>query len=455
MRRAGVYTDPDKAMRLTEIIVLGTSQTVAPASVREIVAMGTEDQSRLLEVLASHRDVFSEAAVVGTCTRTEIYIATQHARGAERRLRRLAAAAGGLSIELQRTHTYSRYGRGAARHLMRVASGLDSLMVGEGQVLAQVKIARDVGRSAGTVGPILDCLFDEAIRAGKRVRSETRISRGSVSVAAAAVEHAAESLGGLRDMNILVLGAGATAELVVKHLASRLPGCVTVLNRTLEKALLLAEKCGGEFGSVSDLAEGLRRADAVFLATGAAEPSLTVSVARAATAGREGQPLHVFDLSNPRAAERGVGRVEGLELHDIDALHVVAERNVRRRRDEVPAAERIVEEGLDRFWSWFESRRVIPVVTALRDAFFEVGAHEVKRQAYQFGQDNHVQLERFTTSLINKLLHLPTKHIKNLDPETPADRAKLEALQECFGLRVEFDRETRRPGNDRREALAS
>ena len=421
-------------MSLIEFFTLGTSHAVAPASVREAFALSEEGASSLLAYMSENPGVFQEAAVLATCTRTEIYVATCDAPAAEKRLRRFASGTRGLSLELQREYTYARYGRGAARHLLRVASGLDSLMLGEGQVLAQVKTARRLAEESGTSGPILGHLFDAAARCGKCVRTGTNISRGAVSVAAAAVEHAQTKPDGLEQADVLVIGGGETGSIVARLLAKKDVARIVIVNRTPERALELAAACGGEARPWSELEAVLAQVDVVFTATAAPAPVLCAEMLARALAGREDRPLRVFDLANPRDVEPSAARIQGVVVHDLDGLQSVVEQNRRRRASEVPGAERIVEHELQRFWSWFETRRVLPLLKALRASYYELGQDEVRRQLHHFDDTHREPLERFTRSLMNRLLHQPTVHIKSLDPTDHVDREKLEVLCDCFEL---------------------
>ena len=420
-------------MNSGQLFAVGTSHAVAPVSLRDALAMNQKRARRFLAELDSALPEVAEAVVLSTCTRTEIYLVTSDASAAERVHRRLVDRGRDATPSAGR-HIYLLKGESAARHAFRVAAGLDSIVLGEGQVLGQVKEARHLAWSEGTCGTILCQLFDDAVRCGKRIRTETELNRGSVSIASAAVQNVRRHFEDLGDRTVLVLGAGETGALAARMLAKLDPGRLLLVNRTRRRAEALARELGGEAWALGDIAEALEIADAAVCATASADPIITMDLAGRVHHARAGRPLLLVDIANPRDVAPGVASYAGFDLLDLDAIEATVTGTHERREKEVPRAEEIVEEELAVFLQWLDSRHVVPLLRSLREAFHDIGDEVLEAELRRLGEEHREAVSQVTRRVINKLLHTPTVNLKDLDLSTRSDALKLRALEELFGL---------------------
>jgi len=427
-------------MSLRGLFVIGTSHAVAPTSLREAMAMSKDRARKFLSELDSALPSVHEAAILSTCTRTEIYLVAPDRSSAERVRDRLASRAIDRSSRPER-HIYLFEGDEAARHVFRVAAGLDSIVLGEGQILSQVKEARRLAWSEGTCGTILCQLLDDAVRCGKRIRTETNLNRGSVSIASSAARFLEQELGGLQGRKVLVLGAGETGRLTSRLLAKLGLESIVVVNRTRRAAEALAREVGGQAESLRDLADVLEHCDAAVCATAAAEPVLGAELLRRVQHSRSFRPLVLVDIANPRDVEPTAAEIAGIVLYDLDRMREHVEDTHEQRRQEVEPAERIVEEELGEFVRWFETRDVVPLLRALREAFHEIGDEVIEAEIRRFGEQHREPLSRATRRLLNRLLHTPTVRLKSFDPSMNTDLLKLRAIEDLFALRDDIPAE--------------
>ncbi|NIP82447.1 MAG: glutamyl-tRNA reductase, partial [Gemmatimonadetes bacterium] len=400
-----------------DLIVLGASHVTAPAEIRDQVQMNAGEVEAFCGRLRSERDHILELSVLSTCNRTEIYGLVSDPDEASPIIRRAIEELKGVPHMGNGRYTYLLGGRDMVRHLFRVASGIESLMVGEPQILGQVRDAYKLADHSRVTGAILTRLFNTALHVGKRARTETEIGEGTVSVAYAAVEMALKVFDGLDKHTVAVVGAGETGRLVATHMAEQAPARLLVLNRTLERAEALAGELGGEARPFEALDEVLSIADVVVTATASPEPLLQSDALSEIARSRRTRPLVLVDISNPRNIDPAVGKIENIFLYDLDALEGIAEQNRARRAREIPKVEAIVEEEVDAFFDWYDALHVVPVLRAFRDRFHEVGHQEVARQR-GLTEEERESLAGYTRQLINKLLHHPTTRIKNIDAMT-------------------------------------
>ncbi len=418
-----------------DLIVLGASHETAPAEIRDEVQMSPEEVEQFCARMRAEKEQILELSVLSTCNRTEIYSLVKDPDTADELLRKAVEELKGVSHLSNGRYTYHLDGREMVRHLFRVASGIESLMVGEPQILGQVRDAYKLADHSRFTGAILTRAFNTALHVGKRARTETAIGEGTVSVAYAAVEMALKVFDGLGKHTVVVVGAGETGRLVATHMAEQDPQRLLVLNRTFEKAHELAAEFGGEARPFEELDAVLEEADVVVTATAATEPLLQKpSIARIAKKRRT--PLVLVDISNPRNIDPAVGKIENVFLYDLDALQGIAEQNRSRRAKEIPKVEAIIEEELDAFFDWYDALHVVPILRAFRDRFHDVGLQEVARQT-GLSEEERESLERYTRGLVNKLLHSPTTRIKNVDATTVHGLRKLVAIQELFELEID------------------
>jgi glutamyl-tRNA reductase len=334
-------------------------------------------------------------------------------------------------------HIYDLVDLDVARHLFRVTAGLDSLVVGEPQILGQVKEAHTTAAGVQAAGPVLNRLFHASFAVGKRVRTETALASGAVSVGYAAVALARKIFGDLKNRSVLVIGAGEMGKLTALHMKSQGVQRMTIISRTMAHAARTADAIGGAGTAPWEEMDGaLGASDIVITATGAAAPILTKAHIEAAMRHRRNRPLFVIDIALPRDVEAAAGEIEQVFLYNIDDLQATVRENLARRASEVEHAETIVTEEVDRFGAWFRSRGAIPTVVALRQRFENIRRAELDRLDFKLSAlppEARARVDEITRLLIEKLLLMPTEQLKSLgEPETIATYS--EALTRLFGL---------------------
>jgi glutamyl-tRNA reductase len=416
-----------------DLLLLGMSHRTADLATRESLAFSPEEATALLRELTAREELL-EVAVLSTCNRTELYAVTHDATVAEAALREAVGRRRGQNALCDGPMRYRHLREEAALHLHRVAAGLDSLVLGEKQVLGQVKDAWCLARGAGSLGPLLDKLFASAVHAGKRARTETEIDAGAVSVASAAVALAGKVFGELEGRDVVVVGAGDTGRLAARHFAERRPRRLRVLNRTPERAVALAAEVSGEPGSLDGLPGALVEADVVALATRAPQPLLAAEAVAAALRQRPRRPLVLLDLAVPRDVEPEAAALENVFLYPVDALRGLVEQSMERRQREAPRAAKIAAEECERFLAWWRGLGATPVLRELREHFERVRSEELARSLRHFSPGEQEHVERLTRALVNKLLHLPTTRLKSLDLRSRDGLARLDTVRELFAL---------------------
>ncbi|HEV2985188.1 MAG TPA: glutamyl-tRNA reductase, partial [Vicinamibacterales bacterium] len=399
------------------------------------------------------------AVVVSTCNRAELYVACDDAAATRADLVAFLSEFHGVQISELASHIYDVHGLEAARHLFRVAGGLDSLVVGEPQILGQVKDAHTAAADAQTVGPVLNRLFHSSFAVGKRVRTETGLGSGAVSVSYAAAALARKIFGDLRGRSVAVVGAGEMGKLTALHMRSHGVHTVTIVSRTMAHAARAAESIGGASAAPWDeLDTVLGAADIVITATGAAAPILTKAHVEAVMRPRRNRPLFVIDIAVPRDVEPAAGEIEQVFLYNIDDLQATVRENLARRSSEVARAEAIVGEEVDKFAAWLRSRSAIPTVVALRQRFEAIRRAELERLEFKLSTlppDARARVDEITHLIIEKLLLTPTEQLKSLgDSDTVS--AYAEALTRLFDLSDSpAPREPQRPPEQGRETSES
>lgn len=420
------------------VVVVGLNHRTVPLGVLERM---TVNDARLPKALAdlTGRDNLAEAVVLSTCMRTEIYVVADRFHGAVQDVRNFLSELSFAPPEDFSDHLYSFYEDAAVSHLFKVASGLDSAVVGETEILGQVKDAWERAVVEKACGPALGALFRHAVEVGKRVRSETGISRGTTSVSQAAVQMAAQQFGsgGLSGRCILVLGAGDMGEGMAVALAGSVgDGEVLVANRTRARATALAARVGGRAVDFGSLAGALTEADVLLTSTGS--PSVLVDAAElsAVMAERAGRPLLVVDVAVPRDVDPSVRSLPGVTLLDMDDLRAFAEAGLAARRGEIAKVQRVIAEEVERFTAVASARELSPLVVALRARGEELRAAELERFRARLGDLTPAQAEAvdaLTKGLLSKLLHEPTVRLKEAAGSPRGDRLA-EALRALFDL---------------------
>ena len=416
------------------LFAVGISHRTAPVELRECVDFARRGLDAALAALAA-RNLTREAVVLSTCNRAEIYAGAETDDAAES-CGRFISEYNGVSWDALAPHVVIYRGPAAADHLFRVAAGLDSLVVGEPQILGQVKDAFATASGLKSTGALTHRLFTSAFSVGKRVRSETGLGEGAVSVSYAAIALAKKIFGELSGLNVLILGAGEMAKLTAVHLQAQRVQQLTVSSRTFEAAEALAAQLNGRAAPWTSVGQALSQADIVVTATGATEPVLTRARIEESMRRRRGRPLFIIDIAVPRDVEAEAGALDQVFLYNIDDLQTIVKENLSRRTTEVERAEVIVREEVDRFAAWMRSRGVVPTVVALRARFEAVRQAELRRlepKIAAMGPGARAQVDEVTRLLIEKLLLTPTEQLKSTEDEAVAV-ASADALNRLFRL---------------------
>ena len=393
------------------VAVAGMSHRSAPVEVRERVAFPPCAGRSFLRRLKDEGAV-SEAVLLSTCNRTEVYAVVED-EGARGRMLDLLAEDRGVERASLEQDTYWLTDAEAVRHLYRVASSLDSMVVGEGQILGQVREAYRAATEEHCAGQILNRLFHTSLRVGKKVRSETGIGDSSLSVPRVAVKLAEEVFGDLTGRRALVLGAGDMSELVVKHLKDRGVADLLIANRTPQRASLLAERVGGRAVAFDALAAELTEVDVVVSSTGSGEWVVQSETVAGALSLRS-EPLFFIDIAVPRDIDPVVQTLERVYLYDIDDLQAVVERNAEGRQDAAEDGEAMISPAVLEFTGWLSTLHVVPLIQELRDGAEQIRRHELARalSRMELSPEEAASVERMSYSLVNKLLHGPIQEIK-------------------------------------------
>ncbi len=422
------------------LFLLGASHHSAPVDLRERIDFSRRGVPEALAVLSEIPGVV-EVAILSTCNRSEIYTMCETPPQQRQALAAFMSSYHDVQESELGPYLYDRQDSDAARHLFRIAAGLDSLVVGEPQILGQVKDAYTIASRHGYTGALLNRLFHWSFGVGKRVRSETGLGEGAVSVSYAAISLAKKIFGDLKGLQALLIGSGEMAELTATHLKSKGVAKIQVTSRTPSHAATLAAKIDGEPVPWEDITAHLTSADVVVTATGSATPIVTRHHVDAAMRPRRNKPLFIIDISLPRAVDPTSGEIEQVFLYNIDDLKTIVRENLARRQAQIDRAELMVHEEVGRFMVWFQSRAAIPTVVALRRRFEAIRRSELARLEPKLAPlppAARARVDEVTRLLVEKLLSTPTEQLKaTADQETVA--AYADALNRLFELSDESD----------------
>ncbi|MBI5841928.1 MAG: glutamyl-tRNA reductase [Chloroflexi bacterium] len=397
------------------ILSLGLNHTSAPVHLRERLIFGEEQIRASLSRLSCGHIASSlvEMVIISTCNRIEIYAASNKLAFDE--LGAFLSDAHGVPVNELHPHLYHFKDMEAVRHLFEVASGLDSLVIGEPQILGQVTRALELSRGQNTTGPVLNRFFQAAIHAGKRARTETAISRNSVSVSSLAASVAEKAVGHIKTASAIVLGAGEMAELTVEALRKRGVEKIRVINRTLGRAHEMAQRWGAESATFEFLQEALRDADILISSTGAPHTVVDAKMVREIMAARPERPLVLIDIAVPRDIDPDAANVPQVKLFDIDGLNAQLEDSLTRRIKEVPHVKAILEEELFEFENYLKSLEMLPIIADIRQQAEAIRAAELEktlRRMPDLTDAERVRIEALTQSLVKKLLDSPTRRLR-------------------------------------------
>lgn len=411
------------------IFTLGINHRTASLDIRERVAFAPEQMAEALQHAGEVAGV-GEVAILSTCNRTEIYVAD----GSPEKVLDWLAEYHHLSRVELNDCCYVYRQEDAVRHIMKVASGLDSMILGEPQILGQLKSAYAVARGAGQVSAHLNQLFQQAFSIAKQVRTETAIGQNPVSVAYAAVSLSQQIFSDLRDVQALLVGAGETIELVARHLRDKQVGGITVANRTLSRAQELAQKFGAQAILLSEIPEFLRSADIVISSTASQLPILGKGAVESALKQRKHKPMFMVDIAVPRDIEPEVAALDDVYLYTVDDLQEVILENMRSRESAASKAEEIIEAGVNAWQSQFQALDAVDAIRAFRSSVEETRDFEMDKSliALRSGQDPEQVLRSLARNLTNKLMHTPTIRLKQAGEEGRTESINL--VHDLFGL---------------------
>ncbi len=415
------------------ILVIGINHRSGPLSVLERLTLAADEIPKAVASLA-RRDNVREAVVVSTCNRTEIYAVAERFHGAYADVRDFLCDLGSISPDDLHPHLYSQHDAAAVQHLFEVAAGLDSAVVGETEILGQLRDAWEIARREGGARTSLNLLFRHAIGVGKRARTETGIARGTASVSHAAVEMAIEHLGSIAGRNVAVLGAGSMGEGIAVALRSAGVGDVVVVNRSPERGHALAERINASALGMDRLVEALGAADVVLTSTGSGEPIVNRSLLESVD--RDGRPLLFVDIAVPRDVASDVAELDGVTVLDLEDLSTWADKGRSQRLGEVDRVIDIVAEEVDRFALESASLQAAPLVAALRGRAEALRTAELDRHAKRLAQLDDTQrdlLEAITKGLVAKLLHEPSVRLRE-QAGTPQGERNAAAVADLFDL---------------------
>ena len=420
------------------LFLLGVSHKTAPVELRERLDFSSGDLGSAVEALAARAGA-AESVVLSTCNRSEMYVAAEDIARANDELVSFLSDYHQVPPAAFVPHLFACQDAEAVRHLFRVAAGLDSLVVGEPQILGQVKEAYSTASGRRAAGPLLTKLFHSSFAVGKRVRTETGLGEGAVSVSYTAVQLARKIFGKLTGRRVLVIGAGEMGKLTAQHLRSQGVGEIVITGRTLARAQELAQAVDGTAAPWSELMNVLAPSDIVITATGSHDPILSRADIESVMGRRRRDPLFIIDIAIPRDVDPDAGNIEQVFLYNVDDLQMIVQENLSRRSAEMHRAELIVTEEVARFMAWHRSRGAIPTVVALRQRFDTIRRAELQRldsKLAGLSPDARARVDEITRIIMEKLLLEPTEQLKAL-PDEETQVLYTEAVNRLFGLRAE------------------
>ena len=399
-----------------KIVLLGLNHRTAEVELRECLGFSHEEAGAALQFFQDSPAI-AEVVLVSTCNRVEIVMATPSPDAAVAAAKRYLAQSKGLALTDFEKALYVLEGDEAVRHIFRVAASLDSMVVGEPQILGQIKEAYRSATLKKSSGVILNRLLHKTFFVAKRVRSETGIGDHAVSISYAAIELGRKIFGTLEGKKILLIGAGEMAELAVEHLIRHRSGKIFVANRTFERGLELAERFNGQAIGFEEIPDHLKDVDIIISSTGSSEFILTREQVKRMMRPRKNRPLFFIDIAVPRDIDPEINRLSNVYVYDIDDLQDVIEDNIEDRNREAARAERIIDEAVIRFRGWYQSLDVVPTIVALREKMRTIAEGEIRKtlahSLAHLAEEDAAALRRMSDALINKILHDPTLFLKN------------------------------------------
>jgi glutamyl-tRNA reductase len=419
---------------MNEIVLIGINHKTAPVELRECIAFTEDESASALRALAG-KPAIKEVLVFSTCNRVEVLVVTANKAQAIDSTKEYIAEANKIPREEFEDSLYIHAGDEAVRHIFRVASSLDSMVVGEPQILGQVKDAYRLATESKASGVILNRLLHRTFFVAKRIRTETGIGDNAVSISYAAVELGRKIFGSLEGKNVLLVGAGEMAELAVEHLIRNKAEKIYVANRTFNNGVALARRFNGEAIRFEEIADSLKLVDIIISSTGSPDYVITRDQVKGVIRIRRSRPLFFIDIAVPRDIDPRVNRLTNSYVYDIDDLQGVIEENIEDRQREAIKGERIVDEAVIRFREWYDSLEVVPTIVALRSKLEAIAETEIKKtlQSNKIPKPGIAAVKKMADALINKIMHDPTLFLKKNN--MPGDKSKhIDTVRKIFNL---------------------
>jgi len=399
---------------MSRIVIVGLNHRTAPVEIRERLAFPAETIGHALRGLVERREI-SEGVILSTCNRVEVCVLAGEACKGTAAVKEFLSGHHGISGEELNGYLYHYEGEEAVKHLFRVSSSLDSMVLGEPQILGQVKDAYGYAAEFRAIGPILDKFFNKAFSVAKRVRTETKVASSAVSVSYAAVELAKKIFGNLKDKTVMLIGAGEMCELAARHLISAGVKGIMVTNRTFERAVKLAGEFNGTPVRFDEILSHLKMADIILSSTGAPHFILKREDVEEVIRIRKNRPMFFIDMAVPRDIDPDANQIDNVYVYDIDDLNNVIETNLEERQKEAERAEEIVAAEVRAFFRWLEAQQVTPTIVTLRKKFEEIKNAEVAKALSVLGTEDPKTkkvVESLATAILNKVLHPPVAALK-------------------------------------------
>ena len=420
-----------------KLLLLGLNHSTAPLEVREKLAFNAESQkAALADFTAQFKDC--EIVLLSTCNRVELYVAKRDAHWPDvEQVLEFVARVRNVSTSEITSHMYRKMDRQVVEHLFTVAASLDSMVLGETQILGQVREAYDIAREMNTAGPSLNPLFQKAVAVGKQVMSETSIGTGRLSVASVAVDYARQIFDHFDDKTVLNIGAGEMAQQVLKNFTDLKPGRLIVCNRDLQKALNLAAEFNGEPASLDNLDDHLIAADIVVTSTGSTQAIITRARFEKLLKARRYRPIFIIDIALPRDVEASVEQLQGVYLYNLDHLQQAVSSTQTQRKGAVDDAAKIVTAQVQEYFSWHRQRQMGPLIDNLYKRYHSLAQTELNRAMTKLpniSESEKSHLEDLARRIVNKLLHDPIRMLKHTDTHHGSNSAYVHAMEKLFGL---------------------
>jgi len=423
-----------------QFIVNGWSHKNAPVKFRDKLFL-SKDEIQSLVKEAVQPDFIQELTILSTCNRTEFYFISSDTSSLINWVKDKYNSILKRNIDFSDGEPYTQRGSETIKHLFRVASGMESMMLGENQILSQVKTAHEHLLMSSGKTPSLNQLFRDAVSCGKAVRTDTDLCRGAVSISLAAVELAKRIYSSFQKQKILLVGAGESAELTAKHFQENGAAQFIIVNRSEARGKRLAEKFSAEYAELLEIPELLKQVDIVVAATHSKEYLITINQVNQALNARQYKNLLMIDISTPRNIDTEIHKIQEVFLYDIDHLEDVISENLGKRKSEIPSAEQIIQEHSKKFISWFKSLEVKPTISLLTQYYEKIRLEELHRYEHKVSEDEKNAMSKLSKGLVRKLLHYPITHLKGLADGQELDPQTIDTIWRLYRLEKMKDSE--------------